>query len=280
MESSPDLDFEFIDDNNIQNTNAVLLFHGLTGSTFEMKKYAQHLHTNGFDVFAYCLPGHGEDTCNIRCVSYDDWIEFAQEKFLFLKKKYKKVFLGGLCLGAVLALVLAQKHKLEVAGVISLSTTLFLDGWTMPWYNFMMPLGLNTLIRYYYTFPEREPYGIKNIKKRRSIQKIMGKNTIAMDNYPLSCVYELLKLSKLARKNMKEVISPILIIHSKEDDLTSVKSAKFVYNNISSNCKQFFILDNSYHLMLYDNDKDFVFDKSVEFLNTLKQNEEVISNVS
>lgn len=280
MESSPDLDFEFIDDNNIQNTNAVLLFHGLTGSTFEMKKYAQHLHANGYDVFAYCLPGHGEDTCNIRCVSYDDWIEFAQEKFLFLKKKYKKVFLGGLCLGAVLALVLAQKHKLEVAGVISLSTTLFLDGWTMPWYNFMMPLGLNTLIRYYYTFPEREPYGIKNIKKRRSIQKIMGKNTIAMDNYPLSCVYELLKLSKLARKNMKEVISPILIIHSKEDDLTSVKSAKFVYNNISSNCKQFFILDNSYHLMLYDNDKDFVFDKSVEFLNTLKQNEEVISNVS
>ncbi len=280
MESSPDLDFEFIDDNNIQNTNAVLLFHGLTGSTFEMKKYAQHLHANGFDVFAYCLPGHGEDTCNIRCVSYDDWIEFAQEKFLFLKKKYKKVFLGGLCLGAVLALVLAQKHKLEVAGVISLSTTLFLDGWTMPWYNFMMPLGLNTLIRYYYTFPEREPYGIKNIKKRRSIQKIMGKNTIAMDNYPLSCVYELLKLSKLARKNMKEVISPILIIHSKEDDLTSVKSAKFVYENISSNCKQFFILDNSYHLMLYDNDKDFVFDKSVEFLNTLKQNEEVISNVN
>lgn len=280
MESSPDLDFEFIDDNNIQNTNAVLLFHGLTGSTFEMKKYAQHLHANGFDVFAYCLPGHGEDTCNIRCVSYDDWIEFAQEKFLFLKKKYKKVFLGGLCLGAVLALVLAQKHKLEVAGVISLSTTLFLDGWTMPWYNFMMPLGLNTLIRYYYTFPEREPYGIKNIKKRRSIQKIMGKNTIAMDNYPLSCVYELLKLSKLARKNMKEVISPILIMHSKDDDLTSVKSAKFVYNNINSAKKELFILNDSYHLMLYDNDKDFVFDKSVEFLNQLKQNKEIINNVN
>lgn len=280
MESSPDLDFEFIDDNNIQNTNAVLLFHGLTGSTFEMKKYAQHLHANGYDVFAYCLPGHGEDTCNIRCVNYDDWIEFAQEKFLFLKKKYKKVFLGGLCLGAVLALVLAQKHKLEVAGVISLSTTLFLDGWTMPWYNFMMPLGLNTLIRYYYTFPEREPYGIKNIKKRRSIQKIMGKNTIAMDNYPLSCVYELLKLSKLARKNMKEVISPILIMHSKDDDLTSVKSAKFVYNNINSAKKELFILNDSYHLMLYDNDKDFVFDKSVEFLNQLKQNKEIINNVN
>ena len=188
--------------------------------------------------------------------------------------------MGGLCLGAVLALILGQKYKSQVSGIISLSTTLYLDGWTIPWYNFMMPLGLYTLIRYYYTFPEREPYGIKNIKKRRSIQKIMGKNSIAMDNYPLSCVYELLKLSKLARKNMNEVISPILIMHSKDDDLTSVKSAKFVYNNINSTKKELFILNNSYHLMLYDNDKDFVFDKSVEFLYKLKQNKEIINNVN
>ena len=108
----------------------------------------------------------------------------------------------------------------------------------------------------------------------------MGKNSIAMDNYPLSCVYELLKLSKLARKNMNEVISPILIMHSKDDDLTSVKSAKFVYNNINSTKKELFILNNSYHLMLYDNDKDFVFDKSVEFLYKLKQNKEIINNVN
>lgn len=79
---------------------------------------------------------------------------------------------------------------------------------------------------------------------------------------------------------MKEVISPILIMHSKDDDLTSVKSAKFVYNNINSAKKELFILNDSYHLMLYDNDKDFVFDKSVEFLNQLKQNKEIINNVN
>lgn len=279
MKKASALDFEFIDENN-RYQNAILLFHGLTGSTFEMKKYAQYLHSKGFDVFAYCLPGHGEDSVNIKNITYQDWTQFICFYFEVLKKKYKKVFVGGLCLGACLSLFLAQKYPKEVAGVISLSTTLYLDGWTMPWYNFMMPLGLNTLIRYYYTFPEREPYGIKNIKKRRSIQKIMGKNTVAMDNYPLSCVYELLKLSKIIRKNIKDVISPILIMHSKDDDLTSVKSAKFVYNNINSIKKELFILENSYHLMLYDNDKDFVFDKSVEFLNELKQKEETSSNVN
>ena len=66
-------------------------------------------------------------------------------------------------------------------------------------------------------------------------------------------------------------------MHSKEDDLTSIKSAKFVYNNVSSLDKEIFILENSYHLMLYDNDKDFVFDKSVEFLNNLVQKKEVLN---
>ena len=39
---------------------AVLLFHGLTGSPFELKKYGQFLYDNGYDVYAECLPGHGE----------------------------------------------------------------------------------------------------------------------------------------------------------------------------------------------------------------------------
>ena len=32
--------------------------------------------------------------------------------------------------------------------------------------------------------------------------------------------------------------------------------------------------------MLYDNDKDFVFDKSVEFLNKLKHNKEILNNAN
>ena len=33
----------------------------------------------------------------------------------------------------------------------------------------------------------------------------MQKNTVAMDNYPLSSIYELLKLSKKVRQNIKKV---------------------------------------------------------------------------
>ena len=60
-----------------------------------------------------------------------------------------------------------------------------------------------------------------------------------------------------------------LLMHAKRDDLTSTKSANFVFNNISSENKKYIELENSYHLIVMDNERDFVFEKSIEFLNSL-----------
>ena len=55
------IDFELIhDDIERESRKAVLLFHGLTGSPFEMKKYGVFLFKKGYDVFCYSFPGHGE----------------------------------------------------------------------------------------------------------------------------------------------------------------------------------------------------------------------------
>lgn len=244
------------------------MFHGLTGSPFEMKKFGTFLANNGYDVYGVCLPGHGEMQSEIYTVTYQEWIDFASQKFEELCNKYEEVFLSGLCLGAVLSLFLGEKYKKEVKGIISLSTTLYLDGWRLPWYSFLMPIGLKTIFRYYYTYPECEPYGVKNERTRASIKKIITKTEAGMDNYPMSAFHELLELSREVRMNLDKIYAPILIIHSREDDLTSTKSANEVYNNISSADKNLIILENSYHMVLYDNEKEFVFDKSLEFLNS------------
>lgn len=263
-----DMDYILIHRETIQPNRAVMLFHGLTGSPFELKKYAKFLYDKGFDVFCYCLPGHGDHNIDIYSVKEKDWRDFANSRYKELRKNYADFFIGGLCLGAVLALNLAQENK-DISGLICLSTTLFLDGWTIPWYNFLMPIGLYTILRYYYTFPEREPYGIKNIKVRNTISRLMSKNTVAMDNYPLSAIYELLTLSKKVRQNIKKVFAPILLVHSLEDDLTSTKSAKYVYRNVSSFYKEYMELDDSYHLVLYDNEKEKVYNKTIEFIEAL-----------
>ncbi len=263
---SSNLDFELL--HTSSTSKAILLFHGLTGSPFEMKRYGQCFFKAGYDVYCFCLPGHGDHPVHIQEVSWNDWMNIGQEKYSELRGKYKEFFLSGLCLGAVIAINLAEKNN-DVTGVISLSTTLYLDGWTIPWYNFLMPFGLNTILRFYYTFPEREPYGIKNPTIRKKIAGLMSKNTVALDHYPLTCVYELLRLSEDTRKNIKDLKAPILLIHSNEDDLTSVKSAKFVYDHASSELKEYIELKDSYHHVLYDNERHFVYNKSVEFAQAL-----------
>ncbi len=242
----------------------------MTGSPYEMKKMGKALFKADFDVFCHCLPGHGTSPVNIKTVRWQDWYTDSVAHYKNLTKQYDEVYLGGLCLGAVLALAIAGEYR-DVRGILCLSTTLFLDGWTIPWYNFLMPVGVYTILRYYYSFPEREPYGLKNETLRKKIAALQKRNTEALDNYPMSCIYELLKFSKFAQKNMSKVQSPVLLIHAKEDDLTSPKSAEFVYKNIGSAIKKYIRLENSYHLVVMDNERDFVFNACIEFLNGLSE---------
>ena len=261
------IDFELIH-NDSETDKAVLLFHGLTGSPFEMKKYGDFLFKNGYDVFCYSFPGHGDRISEIETVTWQDWCEFAQNKYTNLRKNYNQFFVSGLCLGAAMAVYLGEHNK-DLTGIIALSTTLFLDGFCIPWTISLLPFALSTIIRFYYTFPEDDCFGVKNERTRKSLAKITAKANISMDNYPLNCVDGLLKLSKNVRKNLKNVTCPILCIHSKYDNLSSTKGAKVVLDGVSSEIKKYVELNDSYHMVLYDNEKELVMNTVKEFLDEL-----------
>lgn len=260
------IDFEFFHDET--DKKAVLLFHGLTGSPFEMKKYGEFLYKCGYDVFCYSFPGHGNRISEIETVTWQDWCDFAQEKYRTLRPNYNQFFVSGLCLGASMAVYLAENND-DITGVVALSTTLFLDGFCIPWTISFLPFALSTITRFYYTFPEDDCFGVKNERTRKSLAKITAKADIGMDNYPLNCVDGLLKLSKNVRKNLKKVTCPVLCIHSKYDNLSSPKGAHIVMKGISSKIKQYIELNDSYHMVLYDNEKEFVMNTVKEFLSEL-----------
>ena len=195
-----------------------------------------------------------------------------------LRKNYNQFFVSGLCLGASMAVYLAENND-DITGVVALSTTLFLDGFCIPWTISLLPFALSTITRFYYTFPEDDCFGVKNERTRKSLAKLTAKVDIGMDNYPLNCVDGLLKLSKNVRKNLKKVNCPILCIHSKYDNLSSIKGAKVVLNGVSSKIKKYVELNDSYHMILYDNEKELVMNTVNEFLSELvsaKNEEEVV----
>ncbi len=259
------------DINLVKGEHAVLLIHGLSGTPLEMQYVARMLHRAGYAVSAPHFSGYGYEKGG-QTKEWGEWHKEVVEHFEELKRNYKTVSVCGLCIGAVLALNLAAEKGDEVAGLSLLATTLYFDGWSIPWYRFLLPLGYYTPFRYFYSYREREPYGLKNPQLRAWIAREMTeKSTSAAGSarIPMSGIFETDKLIKTVKRNLPRVTAPALIIHSLEDDTSTVRSADFVEKNIGSRKVRKIFLDDCYHILTLDNQRDVVARETIRFFDEM-----------
>ncbi len=245
--------------------HSVLLIHGLTGSPFEMKYLARKLSKAGFAVKGPCLKGHCTTLKDLSKTNWEDWYGSVRESFIEMKKSSDSVSVVGLCMGALLSLHLSHEFGSEVAAVSLISTTLFYDGWSLPWYKFLLPIAYYFPFRYIYSYSETEPYGIKNKALRERIVNLMKNDSIAYTKTPAASIHELFKLINQVKKELPAITTPALILHSDEDDLTSIKNPDYVEEKIGSKVVRKIILDDSYHMMTIDNQKDRVAEETISF---------------
>lgn len=245
--------------------HAVLLIHGLTGSPFELKTLARRLHKSGFTVKGPCLAGHGQTLEDLTATTWYDWYETVHDTFKEMKAQYKTVSVSGLCMGALLALYLAYEEGHKVSSIATLSTTLFYDGWSLPWYKFLLPLSYLPPIKYIYSYEERSPYGVKDERMRKRIEISLKESSIAYASFPAQSMHELFKLVKIVKKTIQKVTVPTLILHAVEDDVASIKNADYIENNIGSSISRKILLDNTYHMLPLDNQKERVAAETIRF---------------
>ena len=133
-----------------QNGDAIILIHGLTGTPHEMRFLANYLNRQGYAVYCPRLANHGSPIQILKMSKWQDFYQTVRQCYLRLRGQYKHVYAGGLSMGALLALLLADEFKSEIAGVSCLSPTLFYDGWNTPWYSFLLPLAYKTPLKYFF----------------------------------------------------------------------------------------------------------------------------------
>ena len=74
--------------------------------------------------------------------------------------------MGGLSMGAILALHLAAERPDDVHAAALFAPTLKLDGWGVPWYSVLFNLVRTRRGADFVRFSERDPYGIKDPRVR------------------------------------------------------------------------------------------------------------------
>ncbi|MEM7817073.1 MAG: alpha/beta fold hydrolase [Candidatus Aenigmatarchaeota archaeon] len=259
---------------------AVLLIHGITGTPAEMNYFGKGLYRRGYTVMCNTLPKHCRTLGELKKVTWQEIVDFCIRDLETLKKEYSKIFVAGISMGALVGVHLAFKFPKDVLGIVALSPTFFYDGWAIHKGQRLLPLIWN--IRFFRNFiniREDWPYGLKDEFLRESIHKFYSyaKSNSNSDKvvlfgspfFPLACLYQHSIFSKIVKKELHLVKTPIIILHAKEDDMTSLKNAELLFNSIGSTNKKLVILEDSYHMITIDKEKDKVIDETIKFLNQL-----------
>ena len=256
---------------------AVLLVHGLTGTPAEMKHFGRVMSRKGLTVACPELAGHCASIEALQATKWQDWYQSIENAFDALRGEYEQVFIAGLSMGALIALLVASKRKTQVAGVILLSTTFFYDGWNVSWFKqtFLLPIVLYTPLKYFLHWEETAPYGIKCERTRAMVAAILeNKDALTADKIgyfktPATVILESMGLIKATRKCLSQVITPALIVHSTEDDMASLENAYYVEKNIASEHVETMYIDDTYHVLTLDKRKDDIALRVVGFCKEL-----------
>jgi carboxylesterase len=257
--------------------HAVLALHGLLGNPLEMQFVGKKLQRAGYTVTIPLIPGYGYATAqntSYRTTHSEKWYEEVQRHFDALKRNHDTVSVVGLCIGAVLGLRLASERGDEVAALSALATTLDYDGWSIPKYRFLLPIAYYTPARYLYSYKERYPFGIKNENLRTWIAREMQTTTSSAagaSRLSAEGIFQAHRLIQHVKKHLDKVQCPTLIIHAEEDDVATPKSANLVESRIASQIKKKILLQDSYHIITLDNEKERVAAETIEFFDQAVQ---------
>lgn len=254
---------------------AVILLHGLCSSSFELRLFARPLRDHGYEVVTPHIPGYAFDaTGTAASLGFESWVGAVTHEIDRMRETHDMIHVCGVSLGATLGLAVASRRIPEVASLSLISTTLFFDGWNVSRWRFLLPLAFHTPLGGLFAYHETPPYGVKNERVRAWIEQQLARaelTSAGASTIPTPRLREASRLIRHVKRSLSDVDVPVLMIHAREDDLASLANPRFVARRIGSRYVRQTVVDDSYHLITLDNDRDLAALKTLQFFNSVSE---------
>jgi len=245
----------------------VLLFHGLSSSPLELTFIARGLQRAGHTVCVPAMPGYTHRHGPVQ--DAEGWTLAALHAFDDMAQRCERVAVGGLCLGAILALRVAALRAGEVSALTCLSPSLDYDGWGNPWHTPLLPLARVVPFAGRIRIREREPYGLKDERLRAWVARQMaqaGESDAGAAYLRVADILQARRLIAQAREGLRDIDCPTLAVHAKEDENATPRSAFQILNDVSSAMTRLVLLRDSYHMISIDRERETVLHEMRTFL--------------
>jgi len=227
----------------------VLLIHGFTATTTEVRPLAERLHAKGYTVAGPLLPGHGTSIEDANRYSWKDWLDTAEAAYQEISSRCNRIFVGGESTGALLALYLASEHP-EVCGILAYAPALEL---LLTW--------LDKIKLYIFS-----PFV-------KSVPKDLGDDSMLWQGYlenPLRGTIQLLRLQRQVRRRLNKVDCPIHIVQGSLDGRVKPEVPALISSQVRSTLKEIHWMEKSSHVVLLDHELDKVTEIALGFLARVK----------
>jgi len=229
---------------------AVLLLHGFTGHSADVRMLGRYLEKKGYTCHAPILSGHGLPAEEILNYTPDDWWKDVQNALQHLKDKgYEEIAVAGLSLGGVLSLKLAYSEP--IMGVAPMCSPMFFDN------EEELKQGFKQFAKEYKQL-EKKP----DEKIREELDQLL--------NTPSDTFQELGKLIKDVHDNIDMIYAPTFVVQAEKDEMINTESANYIYENVEADHKDIKWYKESGHVITLDKEREQLHEDIFNFLESLE----------
>lgn len=228
---------------------AVLLLHGFTGHTADVRMLGRFLEKKGYTSHAPIYRGHGVPPEELVKTNPDQWWEDVQTAFNHLKKLgYEDIAVAGLSLGGVFSLKLA--YSTQIKGVIPMCAPMFFDN------EKQLTQGFEQYSKEYKQLERKDEGTIE--------KEVQGLLEATPELFP-----QIKEKIDEVRENIDMIYTPTFVVQARQDDMINPESANYIYENIEADLKEIKWYEESGHVITIDKEKEQLFEDIYHFLEKL-----------
>ena len=226
----------------------IVLVHGFTATTIEVRPLGEFLATNGFNIIAPLLPGHNTYPDDLNNRKWNEWTNKVESVTKIALDRYKDVFIGGESMGGLLSCYIASNHP-EITGLLLYSPAIRVKN-----------LELMYLLQFFKRYIRKPSLYVDD----KDIHDVLPWKGYKVN--PTKAAVQLLHLQKEVESRLPSIYQPTIIFQGKLDKTIDQTGASIVYTKINSKNKKLIWLDESNHCVLLDKEYSFIFSESLKFI--------------
>ncbi|MED0967623.1 carboxylesterase [Bacillus paramycoides] len=228
---------------------AVLLLHGFTGNSADVRMLGRFLEKKGYTCHAPIYKGHGVPPEQLVHTGPEDWWKDVMNAYQHLKDQgYEKIAVVGLSLGGVFSLKLA--YTLPILGVVPMCAPMYIKS------EEIMYQGILAYAREYKKREQKSPEQIEQ-------EMFEFKQT------PMNTLKALQELIRDVRNNVDMIYAPTFVVQARHDEMINTDSANIIYNGVESTLKDIKWYEDSTHVITLDKERDVLHEDVYNFLEQL-----------